>query len=141
MADTGRCIKLALSAREMPPDIQIVSKHINHRLPHQSQLPTVRVTGQHQIEVAGASKAALVCVTQGLARALAPTVRVNGVSPGIAVFPDHYSAAERRRLTRQVPLKRAGTPSEVARLVGFLAKPGGYVTGQVIAIDGGRSIS
>lgn len=87
-----------------------------------------------------ASKAALVTVTRALAKAMAPHVQVNGVAPGIAVFPQEYSAELRERLIAKVPLKRAGTPEEVARLVRFLVDDGDYITGQIIAIDGGRSV-
>ncbi len=86
------------------------------------------------------SKAALVALTKGLAKALAPQIRVNGVSPGIAVFPESYSPDLRRRLTEQVPLRREGTPEEIARVVRFLAETAEYITGQIIAVDGGRSI-
>ncbi len=86
------------------------------------------------------SKAALIALTKGLARVMAPSVQVNGVAPGIAVFPDEYSAALRGKLTSQVPLGREGTPREVARLVRFLVESGDYITGQVIPIDGGRSL-
>lgn len=87
-----------------------------------------------------ASKAALVALTRGLARALAPRVQVNGVAPGIAIFPEAYEEEMRRKLTDQVPLGRPGTPEEVARLVRFLAETGDYITGQIIPIDGGRSL-
>ncbi len=86
------------------------------------------------------SKAGLVAVTRGLARALAPRIAVNAVAPGIAAFPEDYSTEHRRELTSRVPLRRQGTPEEVARLVRFLVESGDYITGQVIAIDGGRSI-
>jgi pteridine reductase len=88
----------------------------------------------------GASKAALAALTKALALALAPAIQVNGVAPGIAIFPDEYSEEERRKLTRKVPLGRAGTPEEVARLVRFLVETGDYITGQIIPIDGGRSL-
>lgn len=87
------------------------------------------------------SKAALIALTKGLARAMAPGIQVNGVAPGIAVFPDAFSAALRRKLTGQVPLGREGTPQEVARLVRFLVESGDYLTGQVIPLDGGRSLT
>lgn len=87
-----------------------------------------------------ASKAALVSLTKSLARELAPQITVNAVAPGIAVFPDDYSPALREKLTGHVPLGRAGTPVEVAALVAFLVRDGGYITGQVIPVDGGRSI-
>ena len=86
------------------------------------------------------SKAGLVCLTKVLARAMAPHVRVNGVAPGIAVFPDEYSEETRQRLTRPVPLEREGTPEEVADLVRFLVSRGDYITGQVLDIDGGRGL-
>lgn len=85
------------------------------------------------------SKAALVALTRGLSRAMAPKVRVNGVAPGIAAFPEEYSDSLRRALAEHVPLGREGTPEEVADLVRFLVERGEYITGQVIPIDGGRS--
>lgn len=88
-----------------------------------------------------ASKAGLVNLTKSLARALAPDVRVNGVAPGIAIFPDAYDKPLRDRLVSRVPLAREGSPEEVAGLVRFLVVSGGYITGQVIPIDGGRSVA
>ena len=87
-----------------------------------------------------ASKAGLVAVTKALARALAPEVQVNGVAPGIAVFPDAYSGELRRQLVGRVPLSRPGTPEEVALLVRFLVESADYITGQIVPIDGGRSL-
>jgi pteridine reductase len=87
-----------------------------------------------------ASKAALGALTKALARALAPRIQVNGVAPGIAVFPEEYAQQLRRELTDRVPLGRAGTPEEVAKLVRFLVESGDYITGQIIAIDGGRGL-
>jgi pteridine reductase len=87
-----------------------------------------------------ASKAGLVAMTKALARALAPTVRVNGVAPGIAIFPESYSQALREKLIDRVPLKRKGTPEDVARAVRYLCETGTYLTGQIINVDGGRSI-
>jgi pteridine reductase len=87
-----------------------------------------------------ASKAALVCLTRALARSLAPQVQVNGVSPGIAEFPDDYDEALRQHLVQKVPLKRAGTPEDIARTVRFLVESGEYITGQIVYVDGGRSI-
>ncbi len=86
------------------------------------------------------SKAALVALTRGLAKGYAPRITVNGVSPGIAKFPDEYASELRSKLIAQVPLQRAGTPEEVARLVRYLVESGDYITGQIIAIDGGRSL-
>ncbi len=87
-----------------------------------------------------ASKAGLASLTKGLERSLAPRVQVNGVAPGIAVFPEAYPDELRRKLIGEVPLGRAGSPEEVARLVRFLVEEGDYITGQIIPIDGGRSL-
>ncbi len=87
-----------------------------------------------------ASKGALATVTACLARALAPRVRVNAVAPGIARFPDAYDEATRHRLIDRVPLARSGTVEEIAHAVRFLVESGDYITGQILAVDGGRSI-
>jgi NAD(P)-dependent dehydrogenase (short-subunit alcohol dehydrogenase family) len=88
-----------------------------------------------------ASKAALVAATKALAKALAPVVQVNGVSPGIAEFPESYSEELRQQLIDNVPLGRAGTPEDIAKTVRFLCESGDYITGQVIPVDGGRSLA
>jgi len=87
-----------------------------------------------------ASKAALANLTRSLALELAPEITVNAVAPGIAVFPEDYDEELRHRLVSRVPLRREGTPQEIAALVRFLVTEGDYITGQIIAIDGGRSI-
>jgi pteridine reductase len=88
-----------------------------------------------------ASKAALWNLTLGLARELAPEVTVNGIAPGVVEWPDDYPEAERAKYLKRVPLARAGTPEDVANVVQFLVTGGQYVTGQVIRLDGGRSIT
>jgi len=90
--------------------------------------------------VYGASKAALRSLTEALALELAPRVRVNGVAPGTVLWPESYPASERRRLARRIPLRRAGTPADVARAVRFLADSP-FVTGAVLPVDGGRHLS
>lgn len=85
------------------------------------------------------TKAALLHLTRALAVELAPRVRVNALSPGTVLFPDDYDDEQRAKVLRRVPLARAGEPEDIARAVVFLAKDAPYVTGQVIAIDGGRS--
>ena len=87
------------------------------------------------------SKAALVALTKGLARALAPDVQVNGVAAGIAVFPEEYDESLRRRLTDRVPLKRAGSPEDIAQAVRFLVEHGDYMTGEIITVDGGLRLA
>ncbi len=88
-----------------------------------------------------ASKAALVSLTRSLALELAPEITVNAIAPGIAVFPEDYDAALRARLVDRVPLRREGTPEGIASLVRYLVTEGDYITGQVIAVDGGWSIA
>jgi pteridine reductase len=88
-----------------------------------------------------ASKAALANATLGLARELAPQVTVNGIAPGVVEWPADYPETEREKYLKRVPLARAGTPADVADVVEFLITGGRYITGQVIRLDGGRSIT
>ncbi len=88
-----------------------------------------------------ASKAALWNHTLSFARALAPHVTVNGIAPGVVAWPEDYPEEERRKYLKRVPLDRPGTPEDVASLVHFLVTEGTYITGQVIRLDGGRSIT
>jgi pteridine reductase len=87
-----------------------------------------------------ASKAALLNATRSLARELAPEVTVNGISPGVVAWPEDMPLDEREKYLLKVPLRRAGTPVDVANLVHFLVTDGTYITGQNIVLDGGRSI-
>lgn len=86
------------------------------------------------------TKAALWNATLAMARQLAPSARAVGIAPGVVDWPDDMPQAERERYLSRVPLARAGTPEDVAQLVRFLACEGTYITGQVIRLDGGRSI-
>jgi pteridine reductase len=88
-----------------------------------------------------ASKAALANLTLGLAKELAPEVTVNGIAPGVVEWPAGYPAEEQERYLKRVPLGRAGTPQDVANLAHFLCTEGSYITGQIIRLDGGRSIT
>jgi pteridine reductase len=87
------------------------------------------------------AKAGLAALTRSLALELAPRVRVNGVSPGAIAWPDdgQFDPAERGRILATTPLGRVGSPEDIAQAVHFLASAP-YVTGQIIAVDGGRSI-
>ena len=89
------------------------------------------------------SKAGLVGLTRSLALELGPEIRVNGVSPGAIVWPersDEYPAAERERIVAQVPIKRVGNADDIAGAVKFLLRDAPYVTGQILAVDGGRQL-
>lgn len=91
--------------------------------------------------VYGPAKAGLAMLTRSLAKDLAPTIRVNGVSPGAILWPeDGMSDAAQQSILRQVPLERPGNPSDIASCVLYLLRDAPYVTGQIIAVDGGRSI-
>jgi pteridine reductase len=88
-----------------------------------------------------ASKAALANLTLSLSRELAPEATVNGIAPGVVEWPADYPQSEREKYLKRVPLNRPGTPQDVANLVHFLATTGSYITGQIIRLDGGRSIT
>ena len=87
------------------------------------------------------AKAGLAALTRSLALELAPRVRVNGVAPGAIAWPEdgQFEPGERERILASTPLARSGTPEDVAQAVHFLACAP-YVTGQIVAVDGGRSI-
>jgi pteridine reductase len=91
--------------------------------------------------VYGTAKAGLAMLTKSLARDLAPEVRVNGVSPGAILWPEGgVGSATEESILRQIPMRRTGTPEDVAACVLFLLRDAPYITGQIIAVDGGRSI-
>jgi pteridine reductase len=87
------------------------------------------------------AKAGLAALTRSLALELAPQVRVNGVAPGAIAWPEdgQFDPGERSRILATTPLGRVGTPEDIAQAVHFLACAP-YVTGQIIAVDGGRSL-
>jgi pteridine reductase len=91
--------------------------------------------------VYGSAKAALAMLTRILAKDLAPDIRVNGVAPGAIAWPENgMSDAVKEKISRQIPLGRSGEPADIARCVLFLARDATYSTGQILTIDGGRSI-
>ncbi|MCS7032866.1 MAG: SDR family oxidoreductase [Phycisphaerae bacterium] len=87
-----------------------------------------------------ASKAAMANLTLSLARALAPEVTVNGIAPGVVEWPENFPPDARQQYLSRLPLARAGEPADVANLVKFLVTEGRYITGQILRVDGGRSI-
>jgi pteridine reductase len=91
--------------------------------------------------VYGPAKAGLAMLTRALAKDLAPEVRVNGVSPGAILWPESDMSDEAKAsIIDEVPLARAGEPSDIAGCVLYLVRDAIYVTGQIVAVDGGRSI-
>jgi pteridine reductase len=88
------------------------------------------------------SKAALAMMTRALARDLAPAVRVNGVAPGAVLWPETgKSQADRQQLIERTPLRRTGTPEDVAAAVLWLLADASFVTGEIVRVDGGRHLA
>jgi pteridine reductase len=91
--------------------------------------------------VYSSAKAGLVMLTKALARELGPEIRVNAIAPGPVMWPEHpMDEALKAEIIGKTALKRTGSPEDVARMVLFLAADAPYVTGQIIAVDGGRGI-
>jgi len=88
------------------------------------------------------AKAGLAMLTKSLARELAPNIRVNGISPGAIMWPEveDYEPMHQEIIERTA-LKREGHPTDIADTVWFLANSANYITGQIIAVDGGRTLS
>jgi pteridine reductase len=90
------------------------------------------------------AKAGLAMLTKSLARELGPQVRVNGISPGPVLWPEHEGTATdvdlQRKIVEKTILKRPGAPTDIARAALFFAADAPYVTGQILAVDGGRSV-
>lgn len=87
-----------------------------------------------------ASKAALANLTLSLARTLAPEVTVNGIAPGVLAWPSNFPEADKQAYLSRVPLARVGEPSDAAAVLKFLVTEGRYITGQILRVDGGRSV-
>lgn len=88
------------------------------------------------------AKAAHSMLTLSLAKELAPEIRVNGVAPGAILWPSTGAPdpAAQERLLAGIPLERLGTPADIAATIAFLLEDAPYITGQIIAVDGGRSL-
>ena len=87
------------------------------------------------------AKAGLAMLTRALARELGPEVRVNGIAPGPVLWPEGDMEDElKQEIIDKTALKRHGTPQDIARTALFLVRDAPYITGQIIAVDGGRSI-
>jgi pteridine reductase len=81
-------------------------------------------------------------MTKVLAKELGPKVRVNAVAPGAILWPEDNNLSEQAKaeITQRVLLKRSGDPRDIAKAVLFLIKDADYITGQIITVDGGRSL-
>ncbi|MEE3309982.1 MAG: SDR family oxidoreductase [Candidatus Thermoplasmatota archaeon] len=88
-----------------------------------------------------ASKAALLSITRSLAQELAPSIRINAIGPGAILFQDWESEERKSAVLSSIPMQRVGKPAEIAESVLFLAAGPAYITGQIIDVDGGWSLS
>ena len=87
------------------------------------------------------AKAGLAALTRSLAVELAPDVRVNGVAPGAILWPEQADGGQTQAdILARIPLARSGSPADIAGAVRFLLEDTPYITGQIIAVDGGRSV-
>ena len=87
------------------------------------------------------SQAALTGLTRGLALELAPEIRVNGIAPGAILWPDEDGGRDRQAIIDSTALKRLGHPDDIARAALFLIRDASYLTGEVVTVDGGRSLT
>jgi pteridine reductase len=88
-----------------------------------------------------AAKAGLAAVTRCLALELAPQIRVNAIAPGAILFPEGYGEEEKRQVLQAIPLQRSGSPEDIVQAVAYLVGGAPFITGQILAVDGGRSIA
>lgn len=110
--------------------VNILDAHVEHPLP--------------DFNAYCAAKAGLASLTRSLAVELGPDIRVNGVAPGAILWPEGgeaYDDAMRRGTVERTPLRRTGEPSDIARTVRFLACNAPFISGQVITVDGGKSLT
>ena len=88
------------------------------------------------------AKAGLQMMTLAMAKDLAPAIRVNGVAPGAILWPEQESSGEeQQKILRKTVMGRAGEPQDIASAVAYLGLDAPYVTGQILAVDGGRSLN
>ena len=106
------------------------------RIVNISSLGGLRPWAQHAHYCA--SKAGVIMLTRALAKAFAPEITVNSVAPGVIPFPDIDERG--RDMIRASPARRGGTPEEVADAVIYFLKASNFITGQVLAVDGGLSL-
>lgn len=121
---------------------QAATPHL--RKTHGLILNMVDIHGQRPLPehpVYSTAKAGLIMLTRSLARELGPEIRVNAIAPGPILWPEHGLAPElQTAIIEKTVLKRHGDPEDIARAALFFAKDAPFVTGQILAVDGGRSI-
>ena len=87
------------------------------------------------------AKAGLVMMTKSLAKELGPAIRVNAVAPGAILWPDAMGDEIKQEIVERTALKRKGSPEDIAKAVRYLVYDADYVTGQIMTVDGGRSLN
>lgn len=87
------------------------------------------------------AKAGLVMMTKSLACELGPEIRVNAVAPGAILWPENLDEVAKQRIVSRTFLKRQGEPNDISKTILYLINDADYVTGQIIAVDGGRSLN
>ncbi len=87
------------------------------------------------------AKAGLVMMTKSLAKELGPHIRVNGVAPGAILWPEDMTEDIKHEVIARTALKRKGSPEDIAKAVLYLVRDANYMTGQILAVDGGRSLN
>jgi NAD(P)-dependent dehydrogenase (short-subunit alcohol dehydrogenase family) len=87
------------------------------------------------------SKAGVIAMTKGLAVTLAPKIQVNCIAPGPVMLPGDFTEEDRAEVLAKTPLKRTGSPEDIANTVKFLIEGSDFITGAMIAVDGGRLIA
>lgn len=111
---------------------------------HGSIINIVDIYGQRPLRehtVYSVSKAGLDMLTRSLARELGPDVRVNGIAPGVVLWPEKgIDGKAKKAILDRTALQRAGSPEDVADAVLYLTRDAGYITGQILTVDGGRSL-
>ena len=120
---------------------QHASEHLQHSkgsIVNITDIHAERPLKEHSIYCA--AKAGLVMLTKTLAKELGPDIRVNAVSPGAILWPENMNSATQEDILARIPLKKPGKPEDISSAVRYLLEDANYVTGQVLAIDGGRSL-
>lgn len=115
------------------------------RLAHGLVINIVDIHGMRPLRrypVYSAAKAGLIMLTKSLAREMGPQVRVNGIAPGPVMWPEDGTADNdlQRKIVGRTALKRSGSAGDIARAAVFFATEAPFVTGQILAVDGGRSV-
>ena len=123
-------------AQAAAPYLKITQGNIVNMLDVHAQRPMK----EHPVYCA--AKAGLAMLTMSLAKELGPDIRVNGVAPGAILWPDNDMPEHTKKLIlERTSLKKAGDPIDIAKTILFLVRDAHYITGQIIAVDGGRTIN